>query len=237
MPKWKIVMPDNGGSGINIEKTVINQPYYYMDRMQEIINQGPAQSQSVFNFYSNDYIPTNSEDFAAKKYKAPEVQIQTDGFFPRYHNYVGRMLESREINYITNPYGIGVSRTVYNSIKEYGYSLENNALKYYLDMGEYYSLAEDILKKETGKTLDDALHQNNPQLSDAIKEKVTQALVDKIDKDFLGGAMPQEMNQFLVSSFKARLGYPRMSSIKEFHYTYLKRMIHLVVTSDAYMVE
>jgi uncharacterized protein (DUF1800 family) len=237
MPKWKIVMPDNGGSGINIAKTVINQPYFYMDRMYQVINQGPAQAQSVFGFYSNDYVPSDAGGITTQGLKAPEVQIQSDGFFPNYHNYVNRLFMNYEKNYVTNPYGIGPGATKYNSMEQYGAILSNNAIKIYLNMDEYYKLAEDIIKQETHKGLDESLKQRTPALSDDIKEKVTKALVDKMDKDLLGGLMPSGMKTFLVSEFKGRLGFPNIINIKFFHYLYLKRMIHLIVTSDAYMVE
>jgi hypothetical protein len=142
-----------------------------------------------------------------------------------------------EKNYVTNPYGIGPGATKYNSMEQYGAILGNNAIKIYLNMDEYYKLAEDIIKQETHKGLDESLKQRTPALSDDIKEKVTKALVDKMDKDLLGGLMPSGMKTFLVSEFKGRLGFPNIINIKFFHYLYLKRMIHLIVTSDAYMVE
>jgi hypothetical protein len=125
----------------------------------------------------------------------------------------------------------------YTSIADYGYALDNNARKYYLDMSEYYKIAEDILKEETGKNLDESIKQQDPQLSETIKQKATIALVDKIDKEFLGGAMSDGMREFLISNFSYRLGYPRLKNIREFHFLFLKRMIHLVVTSDEFMVE
>ena len=236
MPKWHITMPDNSGSGIPIEKTVQNQPFYLMGRKYETINQGPAQAQSVFGFYSDDYVPSDSEEFANRGLKAPEIQIQSDGFFPSYNNYLENVFLNREKNYILNPYG-GPGFKKFSSLEEYGMSLGNNGEKFILDMGEYYKLAEDILKQETGKNLDDSIKQKDPQLSDAIKEKVTRAIVEKLNQDFLGGLMSEGMKDYFVKEFNDRIGFPKMQNIREFHFLYLEKMIQMLVTSDEFMVE
>lgn len=236
MPKWHIKMDDNSGSGIPIEMTLEDQPFYYIERKYETINQGPVQAQSVFGFYSDDYVPSDSEEFVALKLKAPEVQIQSDGFFPSYNNYVERMFFNYEKNYILNPYQ-GPGFRIYKSLKEYGMVLDNNAEKYVIDMGEYYKIVEDIIKEETGKNLDESIKQKDPQLSEDIKEKATIALVEKLNHDFLGGLMSQGMKAYFINEFKDRLGYPRMKNIREFHFFYMERMMHMLVTSDEFMVE
>jgi len=237
LPKWKIKMPDNSGSGIDIEKVVENQPFYYMDRVYDFLNQGPVQSQSVFNFYSDDYIPSDNPIFKQKGLTAPEIQIQSDGFFPRYHNKMGNILDNYEKNYILNPDGIGPANRKYSSIEEYGISLNNNDLKLLLDMSEYYKLAEDIIKEETHKSLHESLQQRDPALSDEIKEKITKAVVEKMNQEFLGGQMPNGMRQTLIADFKGQLGYHRANGLRLFFYLYLKKMVRLIVTSDAYMTE
>jgi hypothetical protein len=115
--------------------------------------------------------------------------------------------------------------------------LDNNAEKYVIDMGEYYKIVEDIIKEETGKNLDESIKQKDPQLSEDIKEKATIALVEKLNHDFLGGLMSQGMKAYFINEFKDRLGYPRMKNIREFHFFYMERMMHMLVTSDEFMVE
>jgi hypothetical protein len=236
MPKWKIEMPDNGGSGIPIDKTVLHQPFYLMGQKYETLNQGPAQAQSVFGFYSDDYIPSDSDEFANRGMTAPEVQIQSDGFFPAYNNYIERIFLNYEKNYILNPYG-GPGFRKFTSLEDYGVFLDNNGEKFLLDMGEYYRLAETILKQETGKSLDESIKQRNPELSATIKEKVTRAIVEKLNREFLGGLMSKGMKQYLIDNFTERIGFPKMSNIREFHFLYLAKMMQILVTSEEFMVE
>jgi len=229
MPKWHIQFsrPENLAP---VDYVVEDRDYFDFFKLVYIFNQGPASAQSVFNFYSNNYIP-NDPYFMVSSFVAPEVEIQVDGFFVSYHNYITQLIGSFEKHYILNPYGIGPGAKVYHSLKEYGESLPNNYVKILFDMGEYYDLAETIIKAETGLGLDASLKSN--KITDATKKKVVQSIIDKFNKEFLGGTMSKDFQDYLFD--KHTKTFP--TDIKVFYHAFLQAITLMIVTSDDYMVQ
>ena len=211
---------------------VDNKKYFRMFRLKKTLNQGPAEAQSVFNFYSDEYVP-NDIAFMTQGFKAPEVQIQVDGFFVSYHNYIMGLLDYGVKSYITDPNG-GPAGRHYDSLEDFGMKLPQNYKKVAFDAKRYYDLAERLLKEETGKTLDESLQD---EISESKRIEVTTALVKLMSDEFLGGNMSSEFKNYLVNTFEIQVGFPHANSSRKFFYLYLERMFHLVLVSDEYMVE
>jgi len=223
---WRIEF--NSGRGENIIKT-ITKPYFYVSNiLSGSLGQAPAQAPSVFNFYNDTYSP-NDIYFKVAGYAAPEVQIQVDKFFVAYHNFMGH-LTYNETNYILNPYGVGPGRKVYKNLKDCANDMRQN-IRIFIEMSKYY----DIAKKVLGVSYNSQLDKNIKGMSEKNAKEIIARMVDTLDTDFLGGAMSDDMKGFLNKRFSKKL--QNISRIDEFFYIIMQRMVHLIVTSDEYMVD
>jgi len=239
IPKWKIKISPQTGNVHSKEKILEDSGFIYMADPKEYFSQGPTESPSVFNFYSDDYVP-NGDYFIRNNLVAPELQIQTDGFFVKYHNYVWGII-NQEKTYALNKNGLSLhgKSIVYKDLKEYGMDLDNLYYpnKIYLDFSKYYQLIINALKDEAKtEDLEEILkYKSDRQYTDKALTKAITDVVNLLDKDLLGNTMSNGLKTYLISKFSKDMRYHK--NLREFGYADLGRMIDLIATSDDYMVE
>jgi len=72
---------------------------YQFFYLENIIGQSPLRSETVFNFFSSDFIPADSH-FISNSMVAPEFQIQSDTVLIKFHNLIRSSLNTNEKNAI-----------------------------------------------------------------------------------------------------------------------------------------
>jgi uncharacterized protein (DUF1800 family) len=86
--------PVNGWRGY--DNRTVNSVYWFSE-VDKVLDQGPLRSNSVFNFYSEDYVPSDTY-FASERLIAPEMQIQADQQLLGYNNLVADLLAGPDIS-------------------------------------------------------------------------------------------------------------------------------------------
>jgi len=245
-PKWHLKISSSDTVEIRDKEVVLEDTgLIWIVPPSDAFSEGPTQSKTVFNFYSDDYTPSDSY-FLDNKYVAPEIQIQTDGALVAYHNYIYNVLLN-EKNYALNRHGVNLYNPyqfkVYTDMKEFGNDLDMifHPDKFYFDLKPYYDLVEETLRKEMdGKDLEEILVKANEQKYlfslDLRKEAITK-VVDLLDKELTGNTLNSEFKQMLVDKYAVKLRYYDSDDLRLFYMLVLKMLVQMVVIYDDYKVE
>ena len=245
-PKWHLLISSSDTKEIRDKKVELEDTgLIWIADPSGSFAQGPTQAKTVFNFYSDDYIPSD-DYFLQNKYVAPEIQIQTDGAFVAYHNYIYNVLLN-EKNYALNKHGVNLYNPykfkVYKDMKEFGNDLDMifHPDKFYFDLTPYYKLVEESLKKELdGENLEDILIKANEQkylFSMEIRKEAIKKVVDLLDKELAGNRLNDEFKQMLVDKYAVKLRYYDSDDLRLFYMLVLKMLVQMVVIYDDYKVE
>ncbi len=87
-----------------------SQRTYYYD-----FAQAPLHSPTVFNFYSDDYVP-NSNEFRMYNYVAPELEIQTTSYMTKFAARIDYILRYKDLNHVYETYSRATSEDAYNNL-------------------------------------------------------------------------------------------------------------------------
>jgi len=245
-PKWHLKISSPDTKDIRDKEVVLEDTgLIWIDNPSGYFGQGPTQSNTVFNFYSDEYVPSDSY-FLNNNYVAPEIQIQTDGELVAYHNYIYNVLLN-EKNYALNRHGVNLYNPyrfkVYNDMKEFGNDLDMifHPDKFYFDMTPYYKLVEDTLREEIdGADLEEILDKAHDQkylFSLELRKKAISKVVDLLDKELAGNGLNDEFKQLLVDKYAIKLRYWDSRDQRLFYMLVLKMLVQMVVIYDDYKVE
>jgi len=246
-PKWHLKISSSDTKEIRDKKVVLEDTgLIWIDSLLgDIFGEGPTQSKTVFNFYSDDYVPSD-DYFLKNNYVAPEIQIQTDGAFVAYHNYIYDVTLN-EKNYALNKHGVNLYNPykfkVYTDMKEFGNDLDMvfHKDKFYFDLTPYYKLVEDTLREEVdGKDLEEILdkaHEEQYLFSLELRKKAISKVVDLLDKELTGNSLNDEFKRILVDKYAIKLRYWDSRDQRLFYMLVLKMLVQMVVIYDDYKVE
>ncbi|MCK5872618.1 MAG: DUF1800 family protein, partial [Methylococcales bacterium] len=234
LPSWYF---DKKSSSKVRNRLFMNDPFSYL-------GQAPSRAFSVFNFYSNDYIP-NHNTFKQQKAVAPELQIQTDTMLIAFNNKISQDLLRLEKRQITRKYGTlnDIEKLVKNKFTP-AYSIGKD--KFTLNCDEEYAVMEQILEGSVNKrfksfngvkrTADTTVDSNGLTLRD----KAIKALIVHLDHKLTAGALTQSQKNILFETYKDKFYYRPMINADnpeaKIYETLIAPIITAIITSEKYMV-
>jgi len=161
-------------------KVKISNPGFFTNGLYDRFGQWPTQSPSVFNFYSDDFVPDDNQ-FKIRGFVAPEAEIFTAG-------YNVKMINS--INDILYYNSVQIRRV---SPEEHPERFASNYVRVYF---EYKDIIDIFKKNGFGEDLDKGA--DNSQ----IKEQVTSKVIDYISEKFLGKKLSDQKRELLINTYK-----------------------------------
>ena len=233
--------------------TKYDNAFWINDPREYTGGQAPAGAKNVFNFYDNTYIP-DDKAFKNEKAVAPELQIQSDTMLIRFSNKIFNDLRTWEKGSILSTYYDTSDGKVklYESIEEYIEDSKNrhsDAICYpggdkkLLDTQDELNVIEQVID---GDTNGDFANLTSDSSYDG-DENATKALIDFVDKKFLGGMLSDKEKEEIFKPLKGTMywegwdstapGGARKNKQHQILENIVIPVIRTIVTSDAYMVE
>ncbi len=163
---------------------------YRMVEHSSTFGQWPTWAPSVFNFYSDGFVPNDSE-FRDKRLTAPENQIMTSRYIVNTANFIGRVLNYNEWNRWLYREGFDESK-VYESWD--GISWWDPFLR--IDLDDQLDIYRDALGGTLGGYADDG---------DKRKELYTSALetlIADLEARLIGKKLEPNFRQSLIDAFR-----------------------------------
>ena len=220
---------------------------------RDYTKQGPGAAPNVFNFYDNTYIP-NDKKFKEKQMVAPELQIQSDSIMIRFNNKIMNDLSQWEKGMITSKYYETEDKKAkkYSSVTEYleqGPRL-NNVPVYYvgadrllIDAQDEYNVMEKVIDGDTNGDFKNLVGGDYDG-----DENATWALINFVDKKFLGGMLSEKEKKAIFEPLKNNMYGPewdigwkdkpyRQNKKYQIYIHIMMKVLRAIITSDAYMVE
>lgn len=210
------VQPLNGWISSD-EETQVNGVYWYK-KPQDDFSQGPLRSNSVFNFYSSDFIPSDSY-FSSNQLVAPELEIHTSQYFVDMNNRFLNLMNTFE-------------KSRMDISVDYSYS-NNIALMIDFDhILEVYELALD------GDNNGDFSRMEliNPATGLRYKEQAVDVLLTYLDQLLLGDQMPDKYREALKHYVLNAGGASYDNDATEAWFN-IRDTVRFIVTSNRFMVQ
>ncbi|MEJ2423665.1 MAG: DUF1800 family protein [Candidatus Thiodiazotropha sp.] len=203
------------------------QNVYWYRNPENAIEQGALRSPTVFNFYSPNYIPSDTY-FKSHAMAAPEMQIQTEQMLINYSNLVYTILNNLEVNRIT--------KTNSKTLSEFAASRRHYSINLLTSFDTELTLMEQAMEQDQNgdfATFDDT---ETDASGKTPRERAINALIDHLDLLLLGGNMTPDyrtaLQHYLLSSSDTNTSN---------HFERARRMIRdayvLIATSSAYMIQ
>ena len=227
---------------------------FWFNDPRDYTKQGPGGAPNVFNFYDNTYIP-NDKKFKEKKFVAPELQIQSDSIMIKFSNKINADLLHWEKGLITSTYYNTKDGQVkkFTSVTEYleeaprlikipAYYVGSDRLL--IDAKDEYNVIEKVIDGDTNGDFKN-LKSGGDYDGDA---NATWALINFVDKKFLGGILSEEEKKAIYEPLKNDMycscwdtGWEGKVSRQNKKYQIfihtILQTLRAVITSDAYMAE
>jgi len=186
---------------------------------------------SVFNFYSNEFVPS-SQYFATNNLVSPELQIQNEPNLIGYSNLIDSLLNTKE-KYTLVDLGNYASIQAWAIDKEFGRSLVQGLL--YLDLTTEYNVLEKALDNEIIAN-GDFSNMGNGTGTTTDRTRAVNALLDHLDTKLLGGTMPEAYKNALIAHINT-FDFPRsVTGRKNRAKAIVQFSIRAIVTSPLFMI-
>jgi uncharacterized protein (DUF1800 family) len=217
----------------------------FMRDTTAFLGQSPTRSFTVFNFYSNSYVP-NDTSFQQQKLLAPELQIQTDSMLIAFNNKVSQDLLTYEKGDIMEKYGTltDIESLVTQKFNP-SYSLGRD--KFLLDCSDEYAVMEAELEPSVDGVFNsfNRVRRSNDTTKDANgvtnRDRALLALIELLDKKLTGGLLSQEEKDALFNGYKDVFYYNGLiraeNPKRKIYETIIARVIAAIVTSEIFMVQ
>jgi len=212
--------------------------------IKDTLNQGPGMADTVFGFYSDDYIP-NSEYFVSNGLHAPEIQIQTDTQIINFNNKIADNLYIEKNYMLSKTYDLNGTQVQFSSMEE----LAQNAReiggagarfiykwydKYYYDLSDEFNVLEKAIDGDTDGDFENLVDCSENNQSRAIK-----ALIEYENVKLTGGIMSQEEKD-LIYKYVGECIYKTSTTKSKKQYIYetvIRPLVRYIVGSEKYMRE
>ncbi len=232
---------------------IVKNSYLFNDT-RDFLGQGAGLAPTVFNFYDNDYIPTDPT-LQNMNFKAPELQIQSDSVLIKFHNQINEDLTHWDKTLITEQYYKDKDgnwhqyKTLQNFIAQ-APKVKNipvyyvKATKVLIDTKEEFDVLEKVIDGDTNgdfKNLKDWREENYTD-----DEKALRALIEFEDKKLTGGMLTQKEKDAIYNNLKDKIynmyDDPESSNGHatkklQLYKNVIVHVIKSIVTSSKYMVE
>lgn len=215
----------------------------WINETSAYLGQGPARAFTVFNFYSNDYIPNDSY-FKTTQRVAPELQIQTDSVIIALNNQIHKNLLRLEKRHITHKYGALDDLDAFlNGNFNTVYSTGSNKLL--LDCEAEYNVLEKALEGSVDGTFN-AFHgiarvnDTSDSQGRTKRDLALQALIVHLDTKLTGGLLSKQSKEILYDYYKNRFYLKNINNAEDptlkIYEQIIVPLIAVIVTSQSYMV-
>ena len=191
---------------------------YQFFYLENIIGQSPLRSETVFNFFSSDFIPADSH-FISNSMVAPEFQIQSDTVLIKFHNLIRSSLNTNEKNAILENNA---------SLKDFASSRSHTKQNYYINVDIELQIFENALD---GDTNGDFININDSEK----KKAAIQTLLKHLDEKLMGGEMPSDYYTALTTHLM-NMNWGKKYNAKEAR-NVISDAIRFMVISSSFMIQ
>ena len=191
---------------------------YQFFYLENIIGQSPLRSETVFNFFSSDFIPADSH-FISNSMVAPEFQIQSDTVLIKFHNLIRSSLNTNEKNAILENNA---------SLKEFASARSYTKQNYYINVDIELQIFENALD---GDTNGDFININDSEK----KKAAIQTLLKHLDEKLMGGEMPSDYYTALTTHLM-NMNWGKNYNAKEAR-NIISDAIRFMVISSSFMIQ
>ena len=211
---------------ISADKTTKINGVYHMNNPAKQFGQGPLRSPSVFNFYSKDFIPSDTH-FSTNQLVAPELEIQTDQILVELNNIVYSQVLTYEKNKITRI----DNKTLADFAATQSASKRSIML---IDFDTELALFEQMLDGDSNG--DFANMENTDTDGIRFKAKAVDALLVHLDRLLLGNTMTTEFRAAVKHYLMNAQGTRNNNDLKEAREV-IKEAVRFIVTSSSFMIQ
>ena len=197
--------------------TTMNGVYQFF-YLENIIGQSPLRSETVFNFFSSDFIPADSH-FISNSMVAPEFQIQSDTVLIKFHNLIRSSLNTNEKNAILENNA---------SLKDFASARSYTKQNYYINVDIELQIFENALD---GDTNGDFININDTEKKNAA----IQTLLKHLDEKLMGGEMPSDYYTALTTHLM-NMNWGKKYNAKEAR-NIISDAIRFMVISSSFMIQ
>ena len=212
--------PLNGWIGQDGETSVSG--VYWYKAPNEDFGQAALRSPSVFNFYTADYVPSDSY-FSERGLVSPEMKILTDQNLLEFSNIVFQLTHTFEKNKITQVDGNSLANFALS--RHYGYALL---------MLTNFDEPLELMKQAAGGDFDNL---ERYYLDDRpYKTATVNAVIDYYDELLMGGEMADTLRgalfEFLMNSAES----DHADNFKEARFS-VKDTVRMIATASSFMFQ
>ncbi len=188
---------------------------YWFRRIGREFPQVPFRANSVFNFYSPDFIPSTTH-FSARQLKAPEMQIQTDVNLIDISNYFFDILNRHEKNKIIDVHG---------SLVNYEKTRDARRENLYISFTEELSVLLNSL---------DGNYANLHSRGGIFRQRAVENLLTHLNRKLTNNALSIAHKQVITNYFVHQAWYLGSNVGAQL---LVRDMVHMIVSSQVFMVQ
>jgi uncharacterized protein (DUF1800 family) len=206
--------------------TPVNGVYWYR-APQSQLGQAPLRASSVFNFYSSDFIPSDSY-FSDNQLVAPELQIQTDPILVEINNRIFNIMNNYEKNKIEK-----INKKI---LSDYAKSKNYFSGELWLiNFDKELEIYEQALDGDSNKDFAN-MELKNPSTGIRYKVQAIDVLLEHLNQLLLGGSMTTEYRAALKLYLMNGTGSQYSDNFLE-AWVNIKDAVRLIVASNAFMIQ
>ena len=193
---------------------------YNFPWMETILGQAPLRSDTVFNFFSPDFVPAN-DHFSESCMVAPDLQIQSDTILIKFNNYISNAFQIHEKNKIEDKG---------DNLTSFGNSRKSNQFNYYINVDEELDVFEQALDGDKNGDFAGLSDKNDPKKSEAVVE-----FLKHLDLKLTGGKLPSEYHD-AIKEHLLTVNW-NSSNNKTEALAIIRDAVMLIVTSSQFMIQ
>ena len=193
---------------------------YNFPWMETILGQAPLRSDTVFNFFSPDFVPAN-DHFSESCMVAPDLQIQSDTILIKFNNYISNAFQIHEKNKIEDKG---------DNLTSFGNSRKSNQFNYYISVDEELDVFEQALDGDKNGDFAGLSDKNDPKKSEAVVE-----FLKHLDLKLTGGKLPSEYHD-AIKEHLLTVNW-NSSKNKTEALAIIRDAVMLIVTSSQFMIQ
>ena len=193
---------------------------YNFPWMETVLGQAPLRSDTVFNFFSPDFVPADSH-FDNESMVAPELQIQSDTILIKFNNYISNAFQIFEKNKIVDKG---------DNLTSFGNSRKSSQFNYYINVDEELDVFEQALDGDKNGDFAGLSEKDDPKKSEAVVE-----LLKHLDLKLTGGKLPTEYHD-AIKEHLLTVNW-NSSKNKTEALAIIRDAVMLIVTSSQFMIQ
>jgi len=194
--------------------------------------QAVLSADSVFNFYSNEFIPSDPA-FANNNLVAPELQTQTTPSLIEFNNLLKNLFITKE-KYLQVDIGNYSNMKAWSDARKFPkFTLSQGLL--YLDLTPEYDVLEKALdNKEVADGNFTNMGDSNTHIED--RERGVRALLDHLGNKLFGKPIPEAYVTAMITHFE-KMSFPKSDAGRQNRAKMIvTTAVQAIVTSQLYMV-